>query len=214
MEEEIRFYYSDSLYDELLKKLDNTKGLKYLGCFLEFTIQYDHPMKEYSFYNKNVDGRLRLRSSKNIATNIEEGKLSWKRRLPDTQKGIINDEEEVEVELKDTNQIENMKYLLEKVLKLKRIESYQRYRNIFSNEDVEIVVDKYPFGVALEIENKSKNKEAIDVIEYWSNVIGVDIKDAYRLSWDDKYTSLCKEQNIVPVKDVVFDKNIKMPKIK
>lgn len=214
MEEEIRFYYNDRKYEELLNKLKNIRELKYEGCYLEFTIQYDHPMSELSFYNKNIDGRLRLRTSKNIKNNTESGRVSWKRRLPDTQKGLINNEEEVEVNLQDSKQIENMKYIFENVIKLKRIESYQRYRNVFDNEDIEIVIDKYPFGIALEIENKSKDKKANDTIKYWADKIGVDIKKAYRLSWDDKYTSLCKEQNIEPVKDVIFDENIIMPEVK
>lgn len=41
---------------------------------------------------------------------------------------------------------------------MKCVESYERYRNIFTNDDIEIVIDKYPFGIALEIENKSKEK--------------------------------------------------------
>lgn len=214
MEEEIRFYYSYDKYDELLKKLRKMINLTYGGCYLELTIQYDHPMSELSFYNKNVDGRLRLRSSKNMENKAENGKISWKRRLTNTQKGLINNEEEVEVNLQDSKQIENIKYLFEQVLKLKKIESYQRYRNVFYNNDIEIAVDKYPFGIALEIENKSNEKEAINTIKYWADKIGVDIKKAYRLSWDDKYTSLCNEQNIKPVKNVIFDNNVKMPQVK
>ena len=34
------------------------------------------------------------------------------------------------------------------------VESYERYRTVFENEDVEISVDEYPFGICLEIENK------------------------------------------------------------
>ena len=148
-------------------------------------------IEKMSFYNKNIDGRLRLRSSINNETHTEKSKISWKRRLPDTREGSINKEEEIEVELKP-GQIENAQILFEKVLGLKRVESYERYRNVFFNDDIEIVVDKYPFGIALEIENKSK---------------------VYRLSWDDKYTSLCREQGIKPVKDVLFAQNIAMPKV-
>ena len=96
---------------------------------------------------------------------------------------------------------------------MKRIESYQRYRNVFCNDDVEIVVDKYPFGIALEIENKSKIKSGKEVIKKWLNILNLDIQESFKLSWDDKYTSLCKEQGIEPVKDVIFDHNITMPKV-
>ena len=96
---------------------------------------------------------------------------------------------------------------------MKRIESYQRYRNVFVNSDVEIVVDKYPFGIALEIENKSKTQKGEDVINKWVKELNLNIEERYKLSWDDKYISLCKEQGIIPVKDVIFDENIIMPKV-
>ena len=210
MEEEIRFYFSYYKYEELLEKLKKIKELKNEGCYLELTIQYDYPNQEMSFYDKKVDGRFRLRSSINIENNIEKSKISWKRRIDNENKNI-NVEEEIEVEL-NANQVNNLQTLLEQVLKMKRIESYQRYRNVFVNSDVEIVVDKYPFGIALEIENKSKTQKGEDVINKWVKELNLNIEERYKLSWDDKYTSLCKEQGITPVKDVIFDENIIMPK--
>ena len=94
---------------------------------------------------------------------------------------------------------------------MKKIESYERYRNIFANDDIEIVVDKYPFGIALEIENKGDVKKAENNIVSWAKCLNLDLKNAYRLSWDDKYTSLCREQNIQIYKDVKF--GLPMPKI-
>ena len=210
MEEEIRFYFSYDKYEELLEKLKKIKELKNEGCYLELTIQYDHPNQEMSFYDKKFDGRFRLRSSINIENNVEKSKISWKRRIDNENKNI-NVEEEIEVEL-NANQVNNLQTLLEQVLKMKRIESYQRYRNVFVNSDVEIVVDKYPFGIALEIENKSKIKNGEDVINKWVKELNLSIEERFKLSWDDKYTSLCKEQGIIPVKDVIFDENIIMPK--
>ena len=163
-----------------------------------------------SFYDKKVDGRFRLRSSINIENNVEKSKISWKRRIDNENKNI-NVEEEIEVEL-NANQVNNLQTLLEQVLKMKRIESYQRYRNVFVNSDVEIVVDKYPFGIALEIENKSKTQKGENVINKWVKELNLNIEERFKLSWDDKYTSLCKEQGITPVKDVIFDENIIMPK--
>ena len=96
---------------------------------------------------------------------------------------------------------------------MKRVESYQRYRNVFCNDEVEIVVDKYPFGIALEIENKSKIKNGEEIIRKWLNILNLDIQEAFKLSWDDKYTSLCKEQGIKPVKDVIFDDSITILKV-
>ena len=210
MESELRFYYSNEKYEELNKKLMSYQNLSYEGCFHELTIQYDHPMNEKSFYDKKIDGRFRLRTSLEINTNQSKAKISWKRRNNQTFTGIINKEEEIEVDFK-YDDLDNIIFLLENVIQMKRIESYERYRNVFFNEDIEIVVDKYPFGIALEIENKSKERNPEETILYWVKELKLNVNDAFRLSWDDKYTQLCKEQNIKIFKDVRF--NLPMPKI-
>ena len=76
------------------------------------------------------------------------------------------------------------------------VESYERYRTVFVDEDVEISVDEYPFGLALEVENKSTTKDPETIVREWVSRIGLDMRNAYRLSWDDMYASLCEEQNI------------------
>ena len=210
MESELRFYYGYNHYEILLEKLKNYKELKYEGCFYELTIQYDHPMKEHSFYSKNIDGRFRVRCSKEIHCNNNKSKISWKRRKNDTLKGLVNNEEEVELNF-NYEELDNLTYLLENVLLMKKIESYERYRNVFSNNDIEIVVDKYPFGIALEIENKSKDKNPEETILNWIKKLGLKQEDAYRLSWDDKYTELCRTQKVERYKHVKFD--LPMPKI-
>ena len=92
------------------------------------------------------------------------------------------------------------------------VESYERYRTVFENDDVEISVDEYPFGLCVEIENKSTKKNPDDVVLEWVNRIGLNINDAYRLSWDDKYLELCEEQGIERFNEVTFDKP--MPSVK
>ena len=95
---------------------------------------------------------------------------------------------------------------------MKNIESYERYRNVFHNEDIEIVVDKYPFGIALEIENKSKLKTAEETVLFWVKRLGLKQEDAFRLSWDDKYMELCEEQGVEKFNEVTFDRP--MPSVK
>ena len=142
--------------------------------------------------------------------------ITWKRRLKDNNKELIHKEEEIEISI-NSDEYDNLCLLLENVLHLNMVESYERYRSVFSNEDVEIVVDEYPFGLCIEIENKSKNKDADKVIEEWVKKIGFNINDAYILSWDDKYSELCNQQNKkvenivrfnkdMPVIDTIFDK--------
>ncbi len=102
-------------------------------------------------------------------------------------------------------------FIINNVLKMKSIESYERYRTIFTNDDVEISVDEYPFGIALEIENKSIDKDPEEVVKKWAELLDLNIEDAYRLSWDDKYTELCKEQGIKHFNHVTFE--LPMPKV-
>ncbi len=210
MESEIRFYYSDSKYEELNNLLKSYDELNYEGCFHELTVQYDHPEDKQSFYKKEIDGRFRVRTSKEINTNYSKAKISWKKRSEETFDGIVNKEEEVELDFK-YDELDNLTFLLENVIKMKKIESYERYRNVFSNKDVEIVVDKYPFGIALEIENKSDEKSPEETIMYWVNKLGLNLNNSFRLSWDDKYTDLCKEQKIEIFKNVTF--GLPMPKV-
>lgn len=210
MESEVRFYYSSNKYEELNNMLKKYKDLNYEGCYFETTVQYDHPIEEKSFYNKEIDGRFRIRTSKEINTEECKAKISWKRRISDTFQGIVNKEEEVELDFK-YEQLNNLTFLLENVIQMEKIESYERYRSLFCNNDIEIVVDKYPFGVALEIENKSIEKSPDETILFWVNRLHLDINKAFRLSWDDKYTQLCKEQNVDIYKNVTFD--LPMPKV-
>ena len=207
METEIRFYYSLESENNILDKLKNIKGLDYDDVYYEKTDQYNHPMKEFDFYNKNIDGRFRVR--KTVSDKKSKCMITWKRRI-NNNSDLIHQEEEVELDI-SVDEYDNLIYLLNDVLHLKLVESYERYRSLFHNSDVEIAVDRYPFGIAIEIENKSKDMDAIEVVKKWVNKIGLDINDAYKLSWDDKYAELCKEQDKTIESIVTFDKD--MPKV-
>ncbi len=208
METEIRFYYSIESYEKVVKYLSSFKELDYKGRFYECTDQYNHPMKKYDFYSEAIDGRFRVR--KTVGDNISKCMITWKRRLKHNIKELIHKEEEIEISI-NPDEYDNLCLLLENVIHLTMVESYERYRSVFSNEDVEIVVDEYPFGLCVEIENKSKVKDAEIVIKSWLEKLKFDINDAYRLSWDDKYSELCKEQNKKVENMVRFNKD--MPKV-
>lgn len=208
METEIRFYYSIESKDTVINYLKKFEELTFKGRFYECTDQYNHPMKKYDFYSKEIDGRFRVR--KTIGDNISKCMITWKRRLKENAKELIHQEEEIEVSI-NPEEYDKLCSLLEEVIHLSIVESYERYRSIFSNEDIEIVVDEYPFGLCVEIENKSKTKDAETVIKEWLSKLKLDINEAYRLSWDDKYAELCKEQNKEIYNVVRFDKD--MPKI-
>ena len=206
MEIEARFYYSENSEDKIINDLKNTDGLLYDDKYYEDTLQYNHPMKEYDFYDKKIDGRFRIRKS--INSNSSKCMITWKRRINSNEK--IHQEEEVELDIK-SDEYDNLLFILNNVLHLELVERYERYRNRFYNDEVEIVVDHYPFGIAIEIENKSEDKDGFSIVEKWINIIGLDINESYHLSWDDKYEELCREQSKNIEKEVTFDKD--MPKV-
>ena len=208
MEYEVRFYYNSDDINQLMEKLSNIKELNKGLRTYEKTIQYNHCDPKYNFYSKEIDGRFRVRVSK--SQEKSKCKLSWKRRIPTTLDSDVNKEEEKEVNI-SYEDLDNFVYIIENVMHFKLVESYERYRTIFTNEDVEISLDEYPFGIALEIENKSTVKNPESVVRDWVSKLELDINDAYRLSWDDKYQELCNEQNIERFNEVTFDKV--MPKV-
>ena len=208
MEYEVRFYYPSSEVNNLLDKLSELKELEKKPRTYEKTVQYNHSDPRYDFYSKEIEGRFRLRLSKNIEES--KCKLSWKRRLPNTTENLVNKEEEKEVRI-SYEDVDNFIFIIENVMHFKVVDSYERYRTIFTNEDVEISIDEYPFGIALEIENKSSTKNPEEVVMNYVSKLKLNIKDSYRLSWDDKYVELCKEQNKEIYNEVTFDKD--MPSI-
>ena len=208
MEYEVRFYYDSEEISKIIKLLKEIPELHSNLKLYEHTIQYNHSDPRYDFYTKEVDGRFRLRISKNDLSS--KCKLSWKQRIKDTTKDVVNKEIEKEVRV-NSDDADNFIYIIENVMHFTVVESYERYRTIYENNDIEIAIDEYPFGLCIEIENKSIDKDPKAVIKYWTKRLGLDVDKAYRLSWDDKYESLCHEQGIDCYKEVTFDKP--MPKV-
>ena len=203
MEYEVRFYYGIDDLSNILENLRKVVSLKEQPRTYEKTIQYNHCDERYNFYSQEIDGRFRVRISSN--NNETKCKLSWKRRLKNTIESEVNKEEEKEVRINVTD-IDNFLFIVSNVMHFVIVESYERYRTVFENDEVEISIDEYPFGVCVEIENKSTIKNPEDVVKEWVNRIGLNIDDAYRLSWDDKYLELCEEQGIERFNEVTFDK--------
>lgn len=205
IETETRVLFSLDKEEEIIKKLNEIDDLIYKGKFYEKTIQYNHPDENIDFYSKEIDARFRVRITEN--KNYQKCMISYKRRGQDFFKDKINSEEEVEVEI-NYNDFNNLSYILENVLNMKLVESYERYRYVYYNNDVEVDVDIYPFMIAVEIENKSADKDPRMVVLYYLERLGFTLDDIYQLSWDDKYEELCREQNIEIHKIVEFDKEM------
>lgn len=209
MEYEVRYYFPTEKLEQIISKLKKFDDLNKNERCYEKTTQFDHPSEENTFYSKEIDGRFRVRVTKNEKDS--KCKVSWKRRIPTTHLNDVNKEEEVELNIKP-EEYENLMFIINNVIKMKSIESYERYRTTFTNPDIEISVDEYPFGIALEIENKSEGKDPEVVVKEWIEKLNLNIEDTYKLSWDDKYSELCKEQNVEHFNHVTF--GLPMPKVK
>jgi len=207
MEYEIRYYYPTTELDIIINKIKNINDLNKGIRTYEKTMQFNHCDNRYDFYTKEIDGRFRVRLSSN--EEYSKCKISWKRRLKEINTDI-NSEEEIELEIK-YDEVSNLLFLINNVMHFPLIESYERYRTTFYNDEIEIAVDEYPFGIALEIESKSQNSDPKEIIMKWSDILELDINNRYKLSWDDKYKELCLEQNIEIFNEVAFDKP--MPKV-
>ena len=209
MEYEIRFYYSKDEYEEKISCLNKIENLKKGERKYEKTSQFNHPNKDYDFYSREIDGRFRVRVTK--GENESKCKVSWKRRLPNTTSTKVNKEEEIELTI-NINEYENLIFIIKNVIHMTEVESYERYRTIFYNDEVEIALDEYPFGLALEIEAKTNNDDVEKVIDKYIKQLNLNYKDSYRLSWDDKYAELCEKQNKPKYNHVLFGKD--MPEIR
>lgn len=208
MEYEVRYYFNTNRKEEIINKLTSIDEITMKKRCYEKTSQFDHPSADNSFYSKEIDGRFRIRITKNDETS--QCKVSWKRRIKTTTETEVNKEEEVELNIKYA-EYDNLMFIINNVLKMKNVESYERYRTIFTNDEIEIAVDEYPFGIALEIENKSDSINPEEVVKKWIEKIGLDISKSYRLSWDDKYRELCNNQGIKQYNHVSFD--LPMPQV-
>lgn len=209
MEYEVRFYFEKEYITNILLQLREQKELvEHLKTY-EKTIQYNHSDDRYNFYSQDIDGRFRLRISSNDSET--KCKLSWKRRLKDTTSTDVNKEEEKEVRI-NSNDIDNFLFIISNVMHFTIVESYERYRTVFENDEVEISIDEYPFGLCVEIESKNNTDNPEKIIKKWVERMNLNINNSYRLSWDDKYSELCKEQGIEFFNEVTFDKP--MPSVK
>ncbi len=97
MEYEVRYYYNTNKKDEIINKLNGIEGIIMENRCYEKTMQLDHPNSNNSFYNKDIDGRFRIRVTKNDM--ISKCKISWKRRIKSTTDTVVNKEEEVELKI-------------------------------------------------------------------------------------------------------------------
>ena len=121
-------------------------------------MQYNHCDKKYDFYSNKIDGRFRVRISSNeVETKC---KLSWKRRLNSTTLDEVNKEEEKEVRI-NPNHIDNFLFIIDNVMHFAMIDSYERYRTVFENDEIEICLKDWNKPFIIICENEENNIQMI-----------------------------------------------------
>ncbi len=195
IEKEARFYLEPSHFTTLLKRAQNFLQPK--NAYFIVTVMYDNPNPKHSFYSPQVDGRLRLRLFKNLNNpNANKAIISWKQRLKKEKGFMIERELEISISPSD---FDKLKTLFEDILKAPLKGGYELYRHIFNSEYWEVTINKYPFGVNVEIELKNENNYQAAYEEYetitqklFKNLEAVNVN----LSNDDVYEILCKRRKI------------------
>lgn len=217
IEKELRYILSDSQYvlfkDSVRQNYDFFKPGKAL---LETTIMFDNPNPMLTFYCKEIDGRLRLRTSVpsepdlllDGPSEVAEAMLTWKQRIPKFSDSEIRKEREIEVHF-EAGESAAMLSLLTDVLRCPRVSSYERYRETLYTENVEIASDRFPYGHVVELELKSGKESLLTEI---ADLLKLSSMLCSRLSCDDLYRVLCDRAGIISKADILFsDKD--MPQI-
>ncbi len=151
---------------------------------------------------------------------------------PNAPDKSINTEYELEVNF-DINEFDSLKKLIENILKMPYKSGYELYRikwlvKVEESSDakdnpsdshtqetqtpaqVEITLNHYPYGLALELE-LVKGSDANALIKI-AKMLNLDSKDSSNLSTDDMYEKLCKKQGITPKNEIMFDDK-EMPRL-
>ena len=167
--------------EEIIQNLKKI-GCKFEGKAFEKTIRFDTPSDELEKEGKF----LRLRSGfKNV--------LTYKSKIENKQ---FKEREEIEIEVLHP---EKIKLILEK-LGFTKIKIMEKYRQKWSGGNVEIVIDKLPFGFFLEIEGKRS-----DITKTVSK-LGLKMKNSSTKTYWDLWKEFSRKEGIKD-ENIVFNLN-------
>jgi len=217
IEKEIRFVLTDAEY-EMFKKNAQSHASKFKKgkAVIETTTMYDNPNPEYTFYSKEVDGRLRVRTSRPgnadifaSDTETSTAMLTWKQRVPEYNGNLLCQEKEIEAVM-TAEDMDAVVSILENVLRCPRVSAYERNRETFYTDGVEIAADTFPYGhvIELEVKNNGTEEELYEV----ARVLGLDNCRPSVKSCDDMYRWLCEQTGRTAKNDIMFA-DADMPKL-
>ena len=173
---EIKFPVRDQdLLLDQLKKL----GAKFKGKAFERTIRFGTPDNQLEKQGKF----LRLRSGfKNVIT--------FKSKIPNKQ---FKEREEIEFEVKDQ---EKMRQILER-LGFTKIRIMEKYRQKWDLDRTEIVVDRLPMGVFIEIEGSKAG------ITNTIKQLGLKFEDGITKTYWDLWEKYCTKKHL-DLENIIF----------
>lgn len=164
--------------------------------------------KNQNFDRDNIfekdDARLRLRTKiKDLNSHLKEFEFTYKKRL-----GIengIKKETELNYFFTSEQSSENLLSIF-KITGLVERDSYERRRKTFSNNEIQLTIDEFPFGYIVELEG---DEEKVLIYE---KVLNMENCVQYGASCDDVYIEICNKKGVIPKKHILFE-DIEMPKL-
>lgn len=210
IEKELRLVMTDGEYEVFKNNARALQGVTKGHAVKELTVMYDNPNPELTFYSKEVDGRLRIRTSAPGTADIfsdssvepSVSMITWKQRIPQFVGNELNQEREIEVDIA-ADEMDKMLAILENVLHCPRVSSYERNRETFYIDGVEVASDTFPYGHVVELE--LKDSEDVEDLYRVVNKLGIGECRKSSLSCDDMYKLLCRKAGVVPKSDILFD---------
>lgn len=143
------------------------------------------------------DARLRLRTKiKDLNGQEKHFEFTYKKRL--SIENGIKKENELSFNFNSTQSSENFLALFH-VIGLNEKDSYERIRKSFSNDEIQLTIDEFPFGYIAELEGEEEMVLKYEKLLDMSNFV------QYGASCDDVYTELCDKKSIKPKINILFN---------
>jgi len=181
-EVEIKFKIINSSF---IRKILKKQGAQFIGKAFEKTFRFDTT-------DKNLEQRgqfLRVRTGfKNVIT--------FKRKIENKK---FKEREEIELEISNP---EKMRMILEN-LGFTKILIMEKYREKWRSDDKEIVIDRLPMGMFIEIEGEEK------VIKEMVKTLGFDFKDKITGTYWDLWREFSKKEGIKDENIIFTSKKVK-----
>jgi len=148
------------------------------------------------------DARLRLRTKiSDLDGQTKNFEFTYKKRI-----GIengIKKETELNFDFSSVQRSENLIEIF-KVVGLAEKDCYERIRKTFSNNEIQLTIDQFPFGYIAELEGDEEKVLQYESLLDMGNLI------QYGKSCDDVYAELCKIKGVLP-KNVILFNDQEMP---